>query len=132
MSFIRVLLGVAAGYALNIALNYGLTQAGFVPGPDPHANIRIVSIIASANLVVAIVAGYLCAWTAGWGRIFFATLGLMGAYTAGGIRAGRQLVAAGQTPFSSAIITLLCVSLVPIGAVLYANLAARSARQQTH
>lgn len=122
----RVLLAIAAGYGLNVALNYGLTTAGLVPGPVPHENIRIVSIVVAATLIMAVVAGYLCAWIAGQGRIFVATIGLMSAYIVGGIRAGRHLVATGQMPFSSAIITLLCVSVVPIGAVLYANLSVRS------
>jgi hypothetical protein len=125
MAAARVVLGIAIGYALNLAVNYTLTQAGVVPGSVPHANIRIISTIAAANLAMAIIAGYVCATTAGRGRIFLATSGLMAAYAVGGIRAGRQLVASGQMPFSSAIITLLCISLVPIGAVLYANRAAR-------
>ena len=122
----RVLLGIAVGYGLKLAVNACLTWAGIVPGDLPHENIRIISIIAAANLVTALVASFVCAWIAGPGRVVPATGGLMVAFIIGGVREGRHLVAAGQLPFSSAIITLLCVSLVPIGGVLYANLAQKS------
>jgi hypothetical protein len=124
MTALRIAGAIVIGYALNLVLNAALASAGIVPGPVPHDNIRILSIIAVANLLVAIAAGYVAAWIAGGRRILFAMLGLMAVYAADGIRAGRHLVAIGQLPFSSAIITLLCISFVPIGAMLYANRAA--------
>jgi len=124
MTILRPIVAIAAAYALNLALNAGLARAGIVPGPVPHDNVRIISIIAVANLVVAMLAGFVAGWIAGRGRIFAAMLGLMAVYAIDGVRYGRHLIAIGQMPFSAAIITLLSISLVPIGAMLYANRAA--------
>ena len=121
MTILRTIAAVVAAYALSVALNAALTYAGIVPSSVPHENIRLISIIAVSNLIVAIAGGYVAAAIAGRGRILFAMLGLMAVYAMDGIRIGRHLVASGQLPFSSAIITLLCVSFVPIGAMIRAN-----------
>jgi len=125
MTIIRTIAAVLVAYAMNVALNAALTYAGIVPSSVPHENIRLISIIAVSNLIVAIAAGYVAAFVAGRGRVFFAMLGLMAVYAVDGIRIGRHLVAIGQLPFSSAIITLLCVSFVPIGAMIRAGHAHR-------
>jgi hypothetical protein len=119
MNFYRTLLAVGAGYALNVVANYVLVHTGFVPGPVPHDNIRIMSVVAAVNLLTAVAAGWLCAQIAGRRSVFVATIGLMAAYFIGGVYTGRQMVAAGQLPFSLAVITLLCVGIAPIGAIVY-------------
>lgn len=126
----RVIAAAMVAYSLNFALDWALAFAGVSGGSDAQPRIAASAGIFAARLLVAIAAGVVCAVLAGPGRTLPATLLLMSIYLAAGIRAGRELSAAGHLPFSAAIVTLLCVSFAPIGPVVYANLAARRARTQ--
>jgi len=131
LAIVRVVAAVLIAYTLNLALDWTIAAGGFSGGSDAHPEVAASALIFAAHLLVAIAAGTLCAVLAGPGRTLPATLLLMAVYAAFGIRAGRDLAAAGHLPFSSAIVTLLCVSFAPIGPIVYANLsAARRGRPQ--
>jgi len=121
----RVVAAALIGYSLNFALDWALAAAGVSGGSDAHPKVQASALIIAAHLLVAGAAGVLCAVLAGPGRTFPATLLLMAIYVVAGVRAGRELAAAGHLPFSAAIVTLLCVSFLPIGAVVYANHVAK-------
>ena len=125
VSLVRVVAAGVIAYTLNPALEWAIAAGGFSGGSDAHPMVAASALIFAAHLVVAIAAGVLCAVLAGPGRTFPATLLLMAIYVVFGIRTGRELAAAGQLPFSSAIVTLLCVSFAPIGPIVYANLVAK-------
>jgi hypothetical protein len=125
LSLVRILVAALIAYSLNLALDWALAAGGFSGGSDAHPQVAASAVIFAAHLAVAIAAGVLCAVLAGPGRTLPATLLLLAIYMAGGIRAGRELSAAGHLPFSSAIVTLLCVSFAPIGPIVYANRVAK-------
>ena len=125
LSLVRVVAAASIAYSLSVVLDRALAAGGFTGGSDAHPLVAASALIFAAQLAVAIAAGVLCAVLAGPGRTLPATLLLMAIYVAGGIRAGRELSAAGHLPFSSAILTLLCVSFAPIGPIVYANRVAK-------
>jgi hypothetical protein len=126
---VRVVAAAVVAYSLNFALDWYFASAGFSGGSDAHPDISASALIIAARLLIAIAAGVICAVLAGPGRTAAATLLLMAIYVVAGIRAGRELAAAGHLPFSAAIVTLLCVSFAPIGPVVYANLVAARQRR---
>ncbi len=125
-SALRVIAAVAVSFLVSVALNAALERVGLDTGPIAHPNVHALATKFAASLVLAGLGGYLCARLAGIGRVLPATAGLMIAYVLMGLRSGRQLIAAGEAPFSSAILTLLCISVVPIGAALFASRATRT------
>ena len=125
LAVLRVLAAPLMAYSLSVVLDWALSGAGVSAGSDAHPQVAQSALIFAAHLLVAIAAGVLCAVLAGPGRTLPATLLLMALYVAGGLRAGRELAAAGHLPFSSAIVTLLCVSFAPIGPIVYANRVAK-------
>lgn len=124
--FPRVIAAVALAYSLNLLLDLIVVHFGLTIGTDANPRIAASAWLFGARLIVAIIAGTACAIMAGQGRIMVATLLLMAVYALDGIRVGRAIVAAGHLPFSSAILSLLCVSFCPIGAIVYANRKATS------
>jgi hypothetical protein len=125
-SVLRVVAAVALSFLISVALNAALERAGLNIGPAAHPNVQALATKFAASLVIAGLVGYLCARLSGVGRVLPATAGLMVAYMLLGIRSGRQLIAAGEAPFSSAILTLLCISVVPVGAALFVSRATRT------
>jgi hypothetical protein len=125
-SALRVLVAITVSLSVSLALNSAIGLAGVNTGTAAHPRVHALAAIFAANIAMAGLAGYLCAWLAGGRRVLPATAGLMLAYLLLGLRTGRQLVAAGEPPFSSAIVTLLCVSVMPIGAALFVNRGTRT------
>jgi len=124
-SLVRIVAAALIAYSLNLAFDWALAAWGITGGSDAHPRIAASALILGAHLLIAIVAGALCAVLAGPGRTLPATLLLMGMYLVGGARASRELAAAGHLPFTSVIVTLLCVSFSPIVPIVYANMVAK-------